>query len=381
MLRCLRLWLAGFCILLPAASAWIEPPVVTAEGYPVPTPDTAPQIPAAHGAHRAYAIEWWYWTGHLRVVGEPEDRFGFQSTVFRIAGEPGAAALESDASFGARQLYMSHVGLSDFQTDRYRHHERVYREGWQAAVASGELDLRVGPIQAWELAQEPGFGTTIRYEDGARLELVMRPAKPMVAFGERGLSRKGGDPAAVSWYWTYTRLEVTGQFIEGDTTLEVEGVAWMDHEISSSQLGSDLEGWDWTAIHLNDGTEVKAYRLRQTDGGSDPWSAVYWIDAAGETESVYANQFTWEGVSEWTSPSTGLTYPTTVRITARHPVTGENEIYNLVPRMDAQEFVGNQGNNAYWEGACEVQDAAGQVVGRAYLELAGYGGGLSGQLN
>lgn len=374
-------FLCGLLWLHAAAWAWIQPPTETPEGYPVPTPDTAPEIPAAHGAHRAYAIEWWYWTGHLRVVGETEDRFGFQSTVFRIAGAPGEAGPEDNAPFGSRQLYMSHVGLSDFAEQRYLHNERVHREGWQARVGVGELDLAVGPIQAWELPDEDGFGTTIRYEDDTRLELVLRPAKPMVAFGERGLSRKGGDPAAVSWYWTYTRLEVTGRFVQGDETLAVEGMAWMDHEISSSQLGSDLEGWDWTAIHLNDGTEVKAYRLRQQDGGSDPWSAVYWIDEDGETESVYADQFTWEGVSEWTSPATGLTYPTTVRITARHPVTGATEIFQLVPRMDAQEFVGNNGSNAYWEGACEVQDAAGRVVGRAYLELAGYGGGLSGQLN
>lgn len=379
LIRCIIL---GVLLLLQTAVAdWIEPPAVTAEGYPVPAPDTPPRIPSAHGAHRAYAIEWWYWTGHLKVVGEAEDRFGFQSTVFRIAGAPGQAAGKNEAAFGDRQLYMSHVGLSDFETRTYVHHERVYREGWQARVAVGELAMEVGPIAAAELVEEDGFETTIQYEDGRRLELVMRPAKPMVAFGDRGLSRKGGDPAAVSWYWTYTRLDVVGRLVLGGETMAVEGVAWMDHEISSSQLGSDLEGWDWTAIHLNDGTEVKAYRLRQTDGGSDPWSAVYWIDEAGRTESVYADAFSWEGVASWTSPATGLTYPTSVRITARHPLSGALEVYTLVPRMDAQEFVGNNGSNAYWEGACEVQDAEGNVIGRAYLELAGYGGGLSRQLN
>lgn len=372
-----------FSLLLcqTTASAWIQPPAVTAKGYPVPAPNVVPEIPAAHGAHRAYAIEWWYWTGHLNVVGEAADRFGFQSTVFRIAGAPEAASESSEKTFGDRHLYMSHVGLSDFVDGRYLHHERVYREGWQARVGVGELDMQVGPISATELGEGDGFETTIRYEDGTRLELFMRPAKPMVAFGERGLSRKGQDPAAVSWYWTYTRLNVSGQLVRGEDVQAVEGVAWMDHEISSSQLGSDLAGWDWTAIHLDDGTEVKAYRLRQTDGGSDPWSAVYWIDAVGETESVYADQFTWEGLSEWTSAATGLTYPTTVRITAQHPATGETETYVLVPQMDAQEFVGNNGSNAYWEGACEVQDGSGRVIGRAYLELAGYGGGLSGQLN
>ena len=58
----------------------------------------------------------------------------------------------------------------------------------------------------------------------------------------------------------------------------------MDHEISSSQLGEGLAGWDWTCMQLDDGTEVKAYRLRKDDGSSDRWSAVYWIDREGNTE-------------------------------------------------------------------------------------------------
>ena len=44
-------------------------------------------------------------------------------------------------------------------------------------------------------------------------------------------------------------------------------------------------------MHLEDGTEVKAYRLRKEDGTSDRWSAVYWIDREGKTQSVYADRF------------------------------------------------------------------------------------------
>ena len=154
----------------------------------------------------------------------------------------------------------------------------------------------------------------------------------------------------------------------------------MDHEISSSQLGSDLEGWDWTAIQLDDGTEVKAYRLRKTDGGSDPWSAVYWIDTEGQTRSVYAKDFTWENEKTWTSKESGVTYPTTVTIRATDPKDGSEKVYKLRPLLDKQEFTGNTGSNPYWEGVCEVLDGNNQVIGRAYLELAGYGGGLGGIL-
>ena len=154
----------------------------------------------------------------------------------------------------------------------------------------------------------------------------------------------------------------------------------MDHEISSSQLGEGLAGWDWTCMQLNDGTEVKAYRLRRDDGSSDRWSAVYWIDQEGNTEQIYANQFSWIEENEWKSPKTGLTYPTTIKISANHPIRGK-VTYQLQPLVENQEFYGNQADNAYWEGACEVMDDRGVTIGKAYLELAGYGGGLGARLN
>ena len=65
----------------------------------------------------------------------------------------------------------------------------------------------------------------------------------------------------------------------------------MDHEISSSQLGEGLVGWDWTCMQLFDGTEIKAYRLRKKDGTPDRWSSVYWIDSKGRVEKVQARSF------------------------------------------------------------------------------------------
>jgi predicted secreted hydrolase len=367
--------LVALATISHVSAEWIQPPTETAEGYRVPQPFVAPTIPAAHGAHREYAIEWWYWVGHLQTV-EGAHELGFQSTVFRLAGDSSQAATITGDALAANQVYMSHSALSDLTDRKYTNTERIYREGWQAQSATGYLDLRVGAISAQELEGEDGFSKTILYPDGMELRLKMYPVKLLTAFGDRGLSRKGGDPAAVSWYWTYTRLKVEGEWIQGGTSQAVEGYAWMDHEISSSQLGSDLEGWDWTAIQLYDGTEVKAYRLRTNEGGSDPWSAVYWIDAEGGTRSVYAKDFTWENGKLWTSEATGITYPTTVTIRATDPADGSTKIYKLRPFLDEQEFTGNTGSNPYWEGACEVLDAENNVIGRAYLELAGYGGGL-----
>jgi predicted secreted hydrolase len=154
----------------------------------------------------------------------------------------------------------------------------------------------------------------------------------------------------------------------------------MDHEISSSQLGENLAGWDWTCVHLDDGTELKAYRLRQKDGKADPWSAVYWIDQEGRATRIYAKDFTWIEEGSWTSPDTDLSYPTSVRIEATHPTRGKL-VYRIRPLIDNQEFRGNGKGNDYWEGACEAIDGNGKRIGKAYLELAGYGGSLGARLN
>ena len=363
------------------ANPWIEPPLRTAKGYPVPQPDTAIVLPAAHGAHPEFAIEWWYWVGHLEAVAGDE-RFGFQSTVFRLAGDPATdlSRGSSAEAFGDQQLFMSHAALTEISQQRYRSVERVNREGWQARSATGQLDLRATPIRAHERADGLSFEMDFKLPDTTQVQLELTPLKPIVSFGQRGLSRKGADPAAVSLYWTYTRLQVAGRIIRQGVVTEVEGLAWQDHEIASSQLGADLVGWDWTAIQLDDGTEVKAYRLRTKDGGSDPWSAVYWIDEAAQVRGVYADQFKWQEDDYWISPQTGLRYPTSVSIEATDPRDGQRKVYRLRPLLDAQEFTGNRSGNPYWEGACQVLDGAGRKIGRAYLELAGYGGGLASEL-
>ena len=376
----MKSWLIIGCLLGQTAfGEWIKPPTKSAKGYMVPSPNYEPNFPKDHGAHRGYGLEWWYWIGHLKEVnGERE--FGFQSTVFRVAGEPQESLGFSNQSFGKQHLYLTHSALSDLATGSYLHHERVVREGWQAQVSADTLDMKVAGIEAQLSADGKGHRLHTQYPNAGKLELVLVPLKPIVRFGDRGLSRKGDAPASVSWYWTYTRLEAEGIISHKDEEIRVKGMAWMDHEISSSQLGEGLAGWDWTCMQLEDGTEVKAYRLREDKGGSDRWSAVYWIDQNGEAQSVYADRFSWKEERWWKSETTGLRYPTSVSIIAEHPQQGK-VIYRLRPLLGNQEFVGNRADNAYWEGACEVLDQAGTRIGRAYLELAGYGGGLGARLN
>ncbi|MFP4542281.1 MAG: lipocalin-like domain-containing protein [Opitutales bacterium] len=349
-------------------------PPTTAEGFLVPQPGAELSFPADHGSHPDYKIEWWYLTGHL--AAESGREFGFQATFFRSALRPPEERADGGEAFGDDQLYLAHMAVTDVDGERFHHEERLNRGGWDADAAVGELDVRNGnwSLRALGEAAEHPMQLVFTVEDEVAVDLVLTPRKALLRFGEDGTSRKGADPTARSFYLTWSRLAAEGTVVLGEETLAVTGQAWMDHEIASQQLGDDLAGWDWTAIHLEDGWEVKAYILRREDGSPSPFSALMWIDPEGKVAYRGAEAFTWETAQWWTSPETGARYPVGVDLTTEDPRTGESITFALRPRLAAQELSTGSAGFAYWEGACTVQGAGGEHVGLAYLELVGYGG-------
>ena len=355
-------------------------PEFTQEGFRVPQPHQALKFPRAHGSHPDFKIEWWYLTGHLQSNSGRE--FGFQVTFFRFAGTKGEIGLE-DPNFGQSQIYSTQVALTDIGAGKFYFDERIDRNGWDAFASEDVLDLKHGP---WSMKMTDHLSEAIdvgfHIRDKAALKLRMRPTKPLVVFGPDGTSRKGPDPTARSYYITFTRLAVSGSIEIDGEILNLAGEAWMDHEISSQQLSENLEGWDWTAIQLDDGREIKAYLLRQTDGTPSEFSQLIWIDEAGR--SVYQGYgdegFSWSKESYWESPVTGAVYPTTVTIETVDPKTGLWRLLTLSPIVAEQELTGDLNGTNYWEGACRVTNKAGEWIGRAYLELAGYDDSLSGAL-
>lgn len=351
-----HLLMVAFALIAGALRAQ-TPPSVTAEGFAVPQPGRTFTYPRDHGSHPEFKIEWWYLTGH--VYAENGRRFGVQATFFRQA-----------APDRSTHLYLAHMAVLDVKSGRFVHQERLNREGWDAYAKTDTLDLRNGP---WSLTFTDPATETMKLLGGVRADslfaLTLSPKKPLVLFGENGVSRKGAAPTAASHYLTYTRLQAAGELSFGEETFRVTGEFWMDHEISSSQLDENQVGWDWVSLQLNDGREVMMYRLRQRDGGADPYSTLTWIDADGRPLKA---EFTWEVLSTWRSPDTGATYPARVRISSVDPATGQRRAFTLEPLAPAQELTGQLGGIAYWEGACRVVDETGQEVGSAYMELTGY---------
>ncbi|MGC9452015.1 MAG: lipocalin-like domain-containing protein [Oceanipulchritudo sp.] len=348
-------------------------PEFTADGFRVPQPGATLPFPASHGAHPEFKIEWWYITGHLRA--ETGERFGYQATFFRSGLEPRTTT--GGRAFGRSQLHLTHMALSDEAGGRFLYEERLARDGWDAGAAAGRLEVRNGN---WRLEGANPDVTGMQLQASIRSEaawtLQLRPAKPLVRFGPDGTSRKGPEPEARSYYLSFTRLETSGTLTIGDQTLAVTGSSWMDHEIASNQLDPDYTGWDWIAIQLKDGWEVKAYLLRQSDGTPAPYSALIWIDPEGRTTYRGPEAFSWDKSRHWNSPESGAVYPNAPVIRTLHPLSNREVVFRFEPVLENQELA--LPGTTYWEGAGRILDQGGETVGSGYLELVGYAGEIQG---
>ena len=344
----------------------------TGDGFAIPEPSRIFRFPADHGSHPGFRIEWWYVTGHL-TSGDGA-RHGFQSTFFRRAGARSTNDTATVSThFASDELFLAHMAWLDVGTGTFRHEERLNRRGWDAEADTRRLAVRNGNWSLRDVGDD-----TFELQGGVQAEVAwtlrLKPKKPLVIFGTNGVSRKAAEPWAASHYLTFPRLVVNGQMRRGPIAQTVQGEAWMDHELSSSQLGRGQVGWDWASVQLHDGRELMAYRMRREDGTTDPFSTVAWIDREGRVSQFGPDHFTWKTEGIWKSPRSGAKYPAVVVLgTSKWGALGA-EVLRIEPLSADQELSGLGGSIPYWEGACRVLDSQGKVVGNAFLEMTGYAG-------
>lgn len=330
------------------------------------------EFPEDHGPHEAFEVEWWYFTGHLATA--EGRRFGYQLTFFRRALAPPARPDEPPRAsrWATRQVYLAHFALSDVDGGAFHAAERTARgaaelAGARAApfrvwVAEWSAERAGNPVEATELL--PLRLTAADGEVGIDLEL--RTDKPMVFHGDRGWSQKSGEAGAASYYFSFPRLETSGQVTVGASRFGVTGTTWMDREWSTGSLGSDQIGWDWFSLQLDDRRDLMLFELRSRKG--EPTRAGTLIDKGGSGRSFVPPAGALEVLDHWTNAQTATRYP--ARWRWRLPEFGFD--LEIRPLLANQELdLGFR----YWEGAVEVTGTSNgePVTGRGYVELTGYG--------
>jgi len=317
-------------------------------------------FPRDHGPHPEYRNEWWYLTGNLDT---PQGRrFGFQVTFFRIALAPDMPVRGS--RWASRQVWMGHAALTDVTGRRHLARERFAR-GALGLAGAQPAPFRVW-LDDWQLyGAEDGFPWRLELETEAfGLVLELEPSKPPVLQGERGLSRKSATPGNASYYYSLPRLASRGSVTLDGQRLPVEGLAWLDREWSTSALEPDQAGWDWLSLQLRDGRDLMYYRLRYPDQSAHPSSAGSLVEPDGTVIPLDADDLAMQPSAWWTSES-GRRYP--VGWELELPGGERMRIRTPVPDQEMDLTVN------YWEGAVDARDPdSGALLGRGYLELAGY---------
>jgi predicted secreted hydrolase len=266
---------------------------------------------------------------------------------------------------------MAHLAVTDVAGQQFFAYERFNRD------ALGIAGAQAAPFKVW-LDDWHVASTTpdvaqmqLRAAHGAvALDLQLDNRMPPVLQGNAGLSQKSAGVGNTSYYYSVPRMATTGTLTIAGQAYQVTGTSWMDREWSTSALAADQVGWDWFAVHLDDGSDVMLYHLRRRDGSIDPYSGGSWRDASGKVTPLRSADISLQPVGQWTSPHTGAQYPASWQMT----ITRLGLDVTVTPLLADQELPVTV---RYWEGAVAVkgQRANQPIKGNGYLEMTGYADG------
>lgn len=327
---------------------------VDESGFLQPQPGDTLVFPDDWGPHPQHRIEWWYLTANLKTRdGIP---LGLQWTQFRQALQP--RNVETDPpdadAWPLEAAWMAHAAVS-FDGE-HRFEEKLARGDVGHAGATAQ-PFRVW-LDDWRLQPVPGSGDW-RLQvsgDGWGYDLRLSNTGAVIAHGNEGFSAKSASGEG-SMYFSLVDLQIEGTVTLGDRTLEVSGKGWFDREWSSQFLKAGQQGWDWFALHLEDGHRLMAFRLREDDGAFLSGS---WINANGEVQSLGGDDLNLKPAS-WRESQRG-------RVPVEWRLTIPEQEVDLIIAAPPGEYW-NTGLYPYWESPASV---TGSHKGVGYMELTGY---------
>ena len=339
---------------IPSTSAQL--PVVNTA--PAPTPLPPVRFPQDEAAHRDLT-EWWYYTGHLNAVtpGGTSHHYGFELVVFQ--------ALRSDLP----PVYAAHFAISDITRGEFHYDQRSETEPGASisdGASTGGIGVHVGN---WSITGLNGLDHLTASMTNYTIQVNLRGLKPSILHNGNGLITYG--LAGFSYYYSRTRMALSGTLIDHNQPVQVTGLAWMDHQWGNF-LALGGGGWDWYSIQLNNDTEMMLYVIRDAQGRMLS-TYVSFIDSNAVDHLLPANALKISILNHWRSPVTGANYPSGWRLQIDDPQLRAS--LTLLPELKDQELVAYQSTgNSYWEGAVSIhgQSAGTAVNGEGYVELTGY---------
>ncbi|WP_344809619.1 lipocalin-like domain-containing protein [Allohahella marinimesophila] len=331
------------------------------------TPGRQFQFPQDHAPHPGFRIEWWYLTANMK---DEQDRdWGLQWTLFRTAlgDESRAEGWESPV------IWMAHAALSPPvllpEAGGHQFEQRFARGGIGQAGVSSVDDILEHGFEAWLddwllKSRQAGalLPAALHFSVGDKqLAFELRELGPIVLQGDKGYSRKSSDGQA-SYYYSHPNIAIEGRVMSKDGSIALEGLAWLDREWSSTFLAEDQTGWDWFALHLDDGRKLMIYRLRSALGQDNFSGTLVAADGHAQTLDQGAIDLT---PLQSTTLKNGVVLPLRWRLELP-----ELQLGWTLSTDNPEQFM--QTTVPYWEGRIEAEPMSGSPAGIGYMELTGY---------
>jgi len=363
-----RILLLVTALLVAAGAA--APTHAQSPGWADARPGYVFEFPRDHAAHPEYRIEWWYYTGNLDAADGR--RFGYQVTFFRVGVDP---APTNPSRWAVRDIYMTHVAVSDPSGRRYRYNERLNRAG--PGIAGAAVDRYHVWNDDWTASLDANGRHIIAvpgHEVG--LDLALDPGRAPTINGRNGVSQKGAASGNASHYYSLTRMPTRGSIVIEGERIDVTGLSWMDREFGTNFLEQGQQGWDWFALQLSDGSDLMLYQLRRQNGSRDTHSSGTLTRPDGRVITLSATDFTLTAAGPtYRARVSGAVYPVAWRVA----LPGEGLELTVSTPLPAQELDATASTGvAYWEGLVDVAGTrrGRAVTGRGYLEMTGYAGSM-----
>jgi len=333
-------------------AAWpITRAASTASGLPPPVPPSEYQVhlPKDQYRHVEAPTEWWW---HIGTLKAGDRTFGFE---INAAGYPG---------YGDEKFAFTQVMLSDVHNKKHYQESTVYRP---LPAPAPNVDFNTwaesDPTKAWKVGlgdstppsyvamnapqADPTKNMRVAahlFDQGTDIDFQLnlsQQGKPFMVFGT-GLRGDPENPDHKNYYYSLTRLEVSGTIKIGAESFDVTGMTWMDHEYGYFGSPGDPVKWILQNAQLDNGWHLMNFvslagdKPRPTVGTKmwsnmtlqDPQGNMYYLDESQQLASMTPTGRTW--TSPWSDNEYFLEYlveiiPWKVTLT-------------VTSLMDAQEF-------------------------------------------
>ena len=214
-------------------------------------------FPKDHGAHPTFKTEWWYITANLTdTLGNP---FGIQWTLFRSTLKENA----EEKGWSSSQIWMGHSAVTTQNNHFFT--EKFARGG------VGQAGVNIKPFEAWiddwAFTGDWKESYITASSDEFSYKMKLSTDKPLIFHGKAGVSQKSHDGAA-SFYYSQPFFKIEGDLEINDKNYKVSGKAWADREWSNQILSKSQTGWNWLALHLNDGSKIMVFEVRSANSNS-----------------------------------------------------------------------------------------------------------------